>query len=63
MFQRFRFPDAVERVIPQDVLDQEVDPLEPSSVLALPVEVVFPAAGSQASVPSLTGEVVLGDDS
>ena len=45
MFQRLRLADSIERIVTQDVFDQKVDPLERSPVLALPVEVVLPAAG------------------
>jgi hypothetical protein len=45
VLQGFRFADALKRVVAQDVLNQEVDAFECAPVLALPVEVVFPAAG------------------
>lgn len=42
MLKRFRFSDACERIISEDVFDEGVDAFESLPVLGLPVKVVFP---------------------
>lgn len=57
MFQRFGFADPLERSVAQHIFDKSFDALERFAVLGLPLEVIFPSAGSPGQESAAHGSI------